>query len=84
MVVDVVGYVFVVVRVDVGFAVGVRVGVSGSEIKRTKTNIIGGKIPFTPYSGFTSGTLVFTHYTSARRRYSPQGMVRLRLISLKK
>ena len=30
-----------------------------------------GKTPFTPYSGFTSGTLVFTHYTSARQRYSP-------------
>ena len=28
-----------------------------------------GKIPFTPYSGFTLGTPVFTHYTSARWRY---------------
>ena len=27
------------------------------------------KIPFTPYSGFTTGTLVFTHYTSARRNH---------------
>ena len=26
---------------------------------------------FAPYSGFTQGTPVFTHYTSARRRYSP-------------
>ena len=79
MVVDVVGYDSEVVRIDVGFVVVVRAGVSGSEIKRTETNIIAllrGKIPFTPYSGFTSGTLVFTHYTSARRRYSPLGMVR--------
>ena len=30
-----------------------------------------GKHPFTPYSGFTPGTLVFTHYTSARQRYAP-------------
>ena len=29
------------------------------------------KIPFIPYSGFTSGTLVFTHYTSARQKYFP-------------
>ena len=75
MVVDVVGYVSEVVRIDVGFVVVVRAGVSGSEIKRTETNIIAllrGKIPFTPYSGFTSSTLVFTHYTSARRRYSPK------------
>ena len=28
---------------------------------------------FTPYSGFTPGTPVFTHYTSARQRYSPVG-----------
>ena len=34
-----------------------------------------GKIPFTPYSGFTPGIPVFTHHASARRRYSPQGMV---------
>ena len=38
-----------------------------------------GENPITPYSGFTLGTLVFTHYTSARRRYSPQGMVRLKM-----
>ena len=30
-----------------------------------------GTHPFTPYSGFTLGTLVFSHYTSARRRYAP-------------
>ena len=30
-----------------------------------------GKTPFTPHSGFTPGTLVFTHYTSARGRYAP-------------
>ena len=30
-----------------------------------------GKTHFTPYSGFTPGTTVFTHYTSARWRYSP-------------
>ena len=40
MVVDVVGYVFKVVKIDVGFVVAVRTGVSGSEIKRTETNII--------------------------------------------
>ena len=26
--------------------------------------------PFTPNSGFTSGTPVFTHFTSARQRYA--------------
>ena len=26
---------------------------------------------FSPYSGFTRGTPVFTHYTSARWRYAP-------------
>ena len=30
--------------------------------------------PFTPYSGFTPGTSVFTHYTSARRRYAPHDL----------
>ena len=30
-----------------------------------------GESPITPYSGFTPGTLVFTYYTSARRRYAP-------------
>ena len=30
-----------------------------------------GHLLFTPYSGFTLGTPVFTHYTSARRRYAP-------------
>ena len=30
-----------------------------------------GKTPFTPYSGFTLGTIVYTHYTTARQRYSP-------------
>ena len=30
-----------------------------------------GKHPFTPYSGFTPGTPVSTHHTSARQRYAP-------------
>ena len=30
-----------------------------------------GKHPFTSYSGFTPGTPIFTHYTSARWRYAP-------------
>ena len=30
-----------------------------------------GDPPFTPNSGFTPGTPVFTHFTSARRRYAP-------------
>ena len=30
-----------------------------------------GKYPFAPFSGFTPGTLVFTHYTSARWRGIP-------------
>ena len=30
--------------------------------------------PFTPNSGFTPGTSVFTHYTSARLRYAPHDM----------
>ena len=34
-----------------------------------------GKNPFTPYSGFTLGTSVFTHYTTARQRYSPSRTV---------
>ena len=29
-----------------------------------------GHLPFIPYSGFTSGTPVFTHYTSSRQRYA--------------
>ena len=29
-----------------------------------------GKTPFTPFSGFTLGTPVFTHYTPARQGYS--------------
>ena len=28
-------------------------------------------LAFNPYSGFTPGTPVFTHYTSARWRYAP-------------
>ena len=28
---------------------------------------------YNPYSGFTSGTPVFAHYTNARWRYTPQG-----------
>ena len=28
------------------------------------------KHPFTPYIGFTPGTPVFTHFTSARQRYA--------------
>ena len=28
-------------------------------------------LPFTPYIGFTLGTPVFTHYTTARRKYAP-------------
>ena len=32
-----------------------------------------GKTPFTPYSGFTPGTPVFTHYAPARQGYSPSG-----------
>ena len=30
---------------------------------------------FTPYSGFTPGTWVFTHYTPARQSYSSNGKV---------
>ena len=30
-----------------------------------------GLLLFTSYSGFTLGTPVFTHYTSAMRRYAP-------------
>ena len=30
--------------------------------------------PFIPNSDFTPGTLVFTHFTSARRRYAPHGV----------
>ena len=30
-----------------------------------------GHLTFTPYSGLTPGTPVFTHFTSARRRYPP-------------
>ena len=32
--------------------------------------IIKGTHPLTPNSGFTPGTPVFTHFTSARRRYA--------------
>ena len=39
--------------------------------KRTPLLTLRGKRPFAPYSGFTPGTPVFTHYTSARQRYSP-------------
>ena len=28
-------------------------------------------LPFAPYSGFTLGTPVFTHYPSASRSYAP-------------
>ena len=34
-----------------------------------------GENPYSPYSGFIQGTLVFTHYIPARQRYSPHGMV---------
>ena len=36
---------------------------------------IKGKNFFTPYSGFTPGTLVFTYYTTARQRYLPRRTV---------
>ena len=34
-----------------------------------------GKKPFIPYSGFTPGTPVLTHYDPARQRYTPRRMV---------
>ena len=34
-----------------------------------------GKKPFTPYSGFTPGTLVFTHYTTARRQLNLDNII---------
>ena len=33
-----------------------------------------GDPPFTPNSGFTPGTPVFTHFTTARRRYAPHAV----------
>ena len=44
-------------------------------ILKTNTNLLckalKGKNPFTPCSGFTPGTPIFTHYTPARQRYFP-------------
>ena len=41
--------------------------------KSERDNEIEGlNIGINPYSGFTPGIPVFTHYTSARRRYSPK------------
>ena len=33
--------------------------------------------PFTPNSGFTPGTPVFAHYTSARRWYAPLDLAKV-------
>ena len=41
----------------------------GTQVERP--NLTLGDPPFTPNSGFTLGTPVFTHFTSARLRYAP-------------
>ena len=33
--------------------------------------------PFTPSSGFTLGTPIFAHYTSARRWYAPRDLAKV-------
>ena len=38
---------------------------------RQSENIALDNHPFAPFSGFTQGTPVFTHYTSPRRKYGP-------------
>ena len=42
-----------------------------------------GTHPFTPNSGFTPGTLVFTHFTSAKQRYAPMTCHEKQKIKLK-
>ena len=43
-----------------------------------------GDPPFTPNSGFTLGTPVFAHYTSARRWYAPHDLAKINNIEIER